>query len=181
MSRDRGFLGQPAQHALGESRRCTATSKTTGQPCGAYAIPGGFVCGYHGGKAPQTVAAAKRRLMGLVELATDVLARAMECGVPDPVAVRAAQLVLDRSGLHPTLAVRAESAPDQAWTAYVSPDEMAVVTEIIERAKRRMEAGEDPPVLVAPLIDEIVEAVLPDRETPTGLATLATGPAPEGE
>jgi hypothetical protein len=187
MSRDRGFLGQPAQHALGESRRCTATSKTTGQPCGAYALPGAFVCGHHGGRAPQTVTAAKRRLLAMVE---PVLAafeeivgvwqsvRCPTCGNPtgDPTPIlHLGRLVLDRAGLHPTLSLRAETAPEAPWTEYLTDDEMAIVGELIGKAKERMERGEEPPVLLCHQNNDVVEAVLPDRETPTGSVLPETG------
>jgi hypothetical protein len=176
MSRDRGFLGQPAQHALGESRRCTATSKTTGQPCGAYAIHGGFVCGYHGGKAPQTVAAAKRRLVEMVDASLRYINRALETDETcDPVAMKAAQLVLDRAGLHPTLALRAETQPEAPWAEYLTDAEMEIVTGLIEKAKDRMARGEEPPLLLCDQNNDVVEAALPDRESLPGLATLTTG------
>ena len=43
-------------------RRCTATSKQTGKRCGAWAIPGGTVCKWHGGNAPNAKKAAAQRL-----------------------------------------------------------------------------------------------------------------------
>lgn len=43
------------------AQRCSATSKRTGRQCGQWACLGGFVCGWHGGKAPNTLAAAGRR------------------------------------------------------------------------------------------------------------------------
>lgn len=45
-----------------DPRRCTATSKHTGQRCGAWAVGGTHVCRMHGGAAPQVRAAARRRL-----------------------------------------------------------------------------------------------------------------------
>jgi hypothetical protein len=42
-------------------RRCTATSKRTGERCGAWAVPGANVCKWHGAKSPQAVAARQRR------------------------------------------------------------------------------------------------------------------------
>lgn len=45
-----------------QRRRCSARSSRTGQPCRSWAILGGTVCVNHGGRAPQVVAAAKRRL-----------------------------------------------------------------------------------------------------------------------
>jgi hypothetical protein len=44
------------------SKRCTATSRRTGQRCGLARIPGTTVCAKHGGAAPQVRAAAARRV-----------------------------------------------------------------------------------------------------------------------
>lgn len=43
--------------------KCTATSKRTGQRCGRWPTIGATVCPNHGGKAPQVVAAAQRRIV----------------------------------------------------------------------------------------------------------------------
>lgn len=42
-------------------RRCTATSKQSGDRCKRFAIPGGTVCVMHGGKSPGVRAAAEAR------------------------------------------------------------------------------------------------------------------------
>lgn len=42
-------------------RQCTGTAKGTGGRCELSAIKGGTVCHKHGGKAPQVLAAARRR------------------------------------------------------------------------------------------------------------------------
>ena len=47
---------------MDETKRCTATSKRTGQRCGLARIPGTTVCAKHGGAAPQVRAAAARRV-----------------------------------------------------------------------------------------------------------------------
>jgi hypothetical protein len=47
---------------MDQSKRCTATSKRTGQRCGLARIPGTTVCAKHGGAAPQVRAAAARRV-----------------------------------------------------------------------------------------------------------------------
>jgi hypothetical protein len=47
---------------MDEAKRCTATSKRTGQRCGLARIPGTTVCAKHGGAAPQVRAAAARRV-----------------------------------------------------------------------------------------------------------------------
>lgn len=51
---------------------CTATSRK-GERCGKRAIPGGRVCRFHGGAAPQVKAAAAERLRELQGLAIDRL------------------------------------------------------------------------------------------------------------
>lgn len=45
--------------------RCTATSKQSGQRCRQHPIPGGTVCRFHGGGAPQVRAKAEERLRAL--------------------------------------------------------------------------------------------------------------------
>ena len=47
--------------------QCTAKSKTSGKRCAQTAIPGGTVCRYHGGAAPQVQRAAKERIAALVD------------------------------------------------------------------------------------------------------------------
>lgn len=77
---------------------CTATNRQ-GKRCARYPIPGGNVCMMHGGKAPQTMAAAKLRLAALVDPAIGVLARAMKDQKKQPAsALAAARDVLDRAG-----------------------------------------------------------------------------------
>jgi hypothetical protein len=92
-------------------RRCTAISRSTGERCARAPIVGGFVCSMHGGRAPQVRESARKRLLALVDPAIDGLLRAMEargtcskCGRSDDmsVVVRAAQVVLDRTGHGPS-------------------------------------------------------------------------------
>lgn len=46
-----------------QDRKCGATAKSTGMPCGRWAIPGGTVCATHGGNAKQVRDAANARLL----------------------------------------------------------------------------------------------------------------------
>lgn len=48
-------------------RPCKARSARTGRPCSKGAIAGGAVCTTHGGSAPQVKAAARERLMDLID------------------------------------------------------------------------------------------------------------------
>lgn len=52
--------------------RCTATASSTGERCRQPAIPGGNVCRFHGGSAPQVQEAAQDRLE---RMADEVLAK----------------------------------------------------------------------------------------------------------
>ena len=45
----------------GERQYCTAKAKTTGNRCTHWAIPGGTVCRFHGGAAPQVIRKAELR------------------------------------------------------------------------------------------------------------------------
>ncbi len=71
--------------------QCRATAKGTGQQCRRAAIRGGGVCPVHGGRAPQVVAAAERRLA--VEHAQVQVTRLHLADVdPDPHAALADEL-----------------------------------------------------------------------------------------
>lgn len=91
------------------AQKCTA-HRTDGQPCNAWAITGGNVCVYHGGKAPQVRAAARRRLESLAPLALEIIVDLAQGKATDPstgesvyvpaaVRARAAADILDRAGL----------------------------------------------------------------------------------
>lgn len=92
------------------SRRCSATSSRTGEPCKRWAIVGGNVCPTHGGSAPQVKEAARRRLEELAPLAVQTLGELLEgeardpetgeaVNVPAAVRARAAADILDRVGI----------------------------------------------------------------------------------
>jgi hypothetical protein len=98
------LLGAPAE------RQCIATNRA-GERC-KHSMLGQNVCSLHGGKAPQSLQAARERLFAMTEPALDALLRALTAAPPcphcgrsdadrDPVVIRAAQVVLDRAGLGP--------------------------------------------------------------------------------
>lgn len=60
-STPQGAEGEPSNPKAPPARQCTATSKTTGQRCGHWAMRGTNVCRHHGGSAPQVRAKAKQR------------------------------------------------------------------------------------------------------------------------
>lgn len=95
--------------------RCTAHSKQRKAQCKRTAIPGGTVCRYHGGAAPQVMKAAAERLKELQYPAITAIEGALEANrgyitkdgdvhteADHPTRLRAATAVLDRTGLGPT-------------------------------------------------------------------------------
>jgi hypothetical protein len=155
-------------------RRCTARNRL-GEPCGKTPIPGGSVCAFHGGRAPQTVAAARARLVSMVEPVLSAFESILEdyqatrcptCNRPTgdvmPV-LRLGQLVLDRAGFHPSVTIEtAKSSGVEPWARWLTRDEMVEVHEIAERARARMAAGEVPPEYHEPV--EADEGVLVDED-----------------
>lgn len=116
------ILREAARVALGETRRRCTARNAAGAPCKNPPILGGFVCVHHGGKAPATQKAARNRLLEMVEPALAVLQRAVRNAPPcphcgrsdadrDPVALRAAGMILDRAGFHPSVHVEVEPTP----------------------------------------------------------------------
>ena len=82
---------------------CTA-KRSNGLKCKAQAITGAKVCRVHGGSAPQVIAAARRRLLLLIDPALGVLARAVRTRSsrkwePSSQEIAAAREVLTRAGV----------------------------------------------------------------------------------
>jgi hypothetical protein len=76
-------------------RQCTGTAKGTGVRCELAPIRGGTVCHKHGGKAPQVVAAARRRLE--TESALQWAARELAAsGLPDRTPLEHLEAVLEQ-------------------------------------------------------------------------------------
>lgn len=106
--------GHPAANGLVpkgtvRSQMCSAR-KSNGQPCKRWAIVGGNVCPTHGGRAPQVMEAARRRLKALAPMALEVLADLAQGKATDPatgdpsnvpaaVRARAAADILSRAGV----------------------------------------------------------------------------------
>lgn len=111
---------------MNETRQCSRFINRLGRPCHKAPIRGGTVCWKHGGAAPQVQRAAKLRLLDLVDPAIAGLLRALtvkgacdKCGRSDDpaIVVRAAQIVLDRTGFGPSATVAVEAPPPQVTEA----------------------------------------------------------------
>jgi hypothetical protein len=171
--------------ALHTGRQCTATSKQTGERCKRAPIVGGFVCEIHGGKIPGVRKAARERLLAMVDPALDALLRVLKTHGPpcehcgrsdgdrDPVVVRAAQLVLDRTGFHPTLQVTSTPSPVHEELSQLSLSELADRAETYARHARALADAEAAHLLPAAdgfVIPEEDESAVTDAaiQHPTG-------------
>lgn len=80
--------------------QCTATSRTSGERCKQRPIPGGTVCYYHGGAAPQVRNKAALRLAQMVDPALKTMAKILvDADSTDHAKLRAVENILDRAGV----------------------------------------------------------------------------------
>lgn len=115
-----------------EDRQCTATRKVDNVRCSRPAVRGTHVCFLHGGNAPLATAQARQRLMCLVEPAFEMLLKAME-STDIRAGVKAAEIILDRAGMHAKLAVEVIGSSN---LANMSRQELADrASELAERAR----------------------------------------------
>jgi hypothetical protein len=90
-------MSRPDPMSGPDPSRCKATSKQTGKQCGRPPIPGGTVCRYHGGAAPQVMAKANDRLTAYQDKAIDRLFQLAEQTEFPSTALGAVKDVLDRT------------------------------------------------------------------------------------
>ena len=102
---------------MSEPVKCAAHSSRTGEPCQKWPIAGSNVCSTHGGSAPQVKRRAEERLRELQFPAIAALAGAIDAegqqlnrkgevvglGPDHAVRLRAATVVLDRTGARPVV------------------------------------------------------------------------------
>jgi hypothetical protein len=107
--------------------RCTAKSKTSGRQCAQPPIPGGTVCRYHGGAAPQVQLKAAERLAAYQDKAIDRLFTLAEQTDFPSTALGAVKDVLDRTMGKPKESI------DMNVTG-----EIALVPERLQAARKRL-------------------------------------------
>jgi hypothetical protein len=137
----------------------------------------------HGASAPQVRESARRRLLAAADFAIDYLVSLLEprppcqhCGRSDadrdPTVVRAAQIVLDRAGFHPTLQVQLQ--PPDEDIAHMTLDQLATRAEEIAKNARALADEENqrllPPALDAEVIEDEPAADVP---IPPEIGTIA--------
>lgn len=127
--------------SVDSSRQCTARSnRQNGGRCKRPAMKGTTVCATHGGRAPQVKKSAKEKLALLVEPALEGLFIALKSG-EIPSIVKAAQIVLDRTGFHPSQAIELtgkDGNPIQIQQATIDVNNLPVEIreELLKQAKR---------------------------------------------
>lgn len=127
------------------SRRCR-TIKKNGEQCKAAPIKGGFTCRQHGGSLPNVKRAAAARLLELVDPSLAALHKVLtNPDTDDPVKVRAAVAILDRTGFGPGSTVHVSATKWDAMT-----DDLAQ-NGFIEVDRSLDGGGGDTPALMANL------------------------------
>lgn len=123
---------------------CTAhTLSRGGASCRNHAIPGGTVCRYHGGSAPQVKKKALERLAALVDPAITELSDLLHTKSAQ-VRLGAVKDVLDRTGHKPTDRVEQTNytQEDVERLSVLSPEELEQYIEL----RRKMAAAKEPDI-----------------------------------
>jgi hypothetical protein len=139
------------------ARRCHATNGN-GDQCGKVSMEAQKVCGTHGGRAPQSKLAARRRLDEAADrMAKELLGIAIGAE-SEAVKLSAVKDVLDRAGLKPPAQVELSAKPPEPYEELLS--DVAHVTKQQHEAWKR---GEFTPVpapqqALSPADRDIVDA-----------------------
>ena len=193
---NRQGLSPHARRVLLGKRQCIGTSRN-GMRCRKSPLVGAFVCEDHGGNTPLSQKATKEFLNTLRYPALEVLYRATRNAPPcdhcgrsdadrDPVALKAAIAILDRTGFHPTLAIQAPAAPTPAdYRAWIPQDRMDIMSQWLAEARAACERNDPLPgeqraleqradeaedAMLVEVTGEPVEAGDVDPANPQGLA-----------
>lgn len=140
--------------------------RADGEPCGNYAMQGGTVCVKHGGRVPLTRQSAAARLLDLRLRAIGVVDGMLDDESLEPaVRLRAAQLVLDRTGLGPTSRIEHEVGDIKPYERLLTE-----VKRDVALPPGESDADEDAPALPAgEIIDaEVVEPTESAQDWPAG-------------
>jgi hypothetical protein len=144
----------PTQSTL-PARMCGATNRD-GTACKRAPIRGGTRCTLHGGNSPLARMKASEALAAAAWPAAEVLFEIIErwkervcptCGLPkgDPTAViRAAQVVLDRTGFHPSMTLevaQGSTSRVHEYMAWVPQEQLEQISQWLREAEDRMRRG----------------------------------------
>ena len=119
---------------------CSATSKASGEPCKQPAIPGGTVCRYHGGGAPQVRARALARLEAARDAALARLTEALDPGATVPVDPGTLLAIVDK--LTGKIELLQGRATERSESAHIRADlSAAAIHAALDRANDRVQPG----------------------------------------
>jgi hypothetical protein len=128
--------------------RCKATSTTTGERCKRWSIRGTTVCQTHGGRLPSVVEhsqavveAARFRLFGLAEEAVDAVADLVQQGTNDAIRLKAAEMILNRTGLKDAVEIQVEVKQSANLSEEINK-RLAIMRERREAAEKEAEEAE---------------------------------------
>jgi hypothetical protein len=128
--------------------RCKATSTTTGERCKRWSIRGTTVCQTHGGRLPSVVEhsqavveAARFRLFGLAEEAVDAVADLVQQGTNDAIRLKAAEMILNRTGLKDAVEITVEVKESSNLSEEINK-RLAIMRERREAAEKEAEEAE---------------------------------------
>ncbi len=132
---------------------CTARSKTTGNQCRQPPIPGGTVCHYHGGNAPQVRAAALRRLTSARDKALARLTEQLEPSAEFPIDPGTLLSIVDK--LTAKIELLEGRATERSESAHIRADITRQAIHIaLDRVSARVQSG---PVIDVAELPEVPE------------------------
>lgn len=125
-------------------------------------MKGQLVCASHGGLAPQTLAAARQRLLLEIDPVVAAMINTALHGPNDQLKLRAQIAVCDYafgSNAEPRVAVEGGRAP--SYLRWLTTEELTGLFALIERATARMRSGETPtPGAPPPVEGEVIEVAV---------------------
>ena len=128
------------ENSKSTSRQCSATNRM-GIQCGKSAMLGQKICHMHGGKAPQNIRAAKKRMLEMADGAMLALQDAIDNG-DHKESVSAARIVLDRSGLGPTSTIDLNEKNGDSYST-MSSSELADAARRLAKEADKAQREED--------------------------------------
>jgi hypothetical protein len=143
--------------------RCKAMSTTTGERCKRWSIRGTTVCQSHGGRLPNVVEhsqavveSARMNLMGMTEDAVEVIRELLQAGTAEAVRLKAAENVLNRSGIKEAMDVKVE-VDHRASPSEGILQSLQTMRERFEKEKREAEEAEQEILEAEEIIEEEID------------------------
>tara|TARA_R110000824_G_scaffold167181_3_gene343962 strand:- start:1472 stop:1867 length:396 start_codon:yes stop_codon:yes gene_type:complete len=121
-------------------RQCVATNRM-GIRCSKSAMMSQKICHMHGGKAPQNIRAAKKRMLEMSDSAMIALQDALDHG-DHKESVSAARIVLDRCGMGPSSTIDLNEKSSDSYSL-MSSAELADAARTLAKEAEKAREEED--------------------------------------